>query len=134
MSTHQEKPNETVTPVPDITLVSDSEDEEVVDLEAVSRAAKAKLEEDLAKAKTRNVEIAWKKQAQVDHLAKKKKEDKEAAEVQWNVDEAAKKKVLVPPPVSSALPVFLGLETNMVSRLGQLFRPRTRRQGRPSVR
>ena len=61
MSTHQEKLNKTVMLVPDINLVSDGEDKEVIDLEAVARAAKVKLEEDLAKAKTQNDEIAWKK-------------------------------------------------------------------------
>ena len=100
MSTHQEKPNETMTPVPDVTLVSDGEDKEVVDLEAVSRAVKAKLKEDLVKAKTWNMEIVRKKQVWADCLAKKKKEDEEVVEAQWKVDEAAKKKVPVPPLVS----------------------------------
>ena len=100
MSTHQEKPNETVMPVPDVTLVSDGEDEVVIDLEAVSRAAKAKLEEDLVQVKTQNAEIVQKKQAQADHLAKKKKEDEEVVEAQQKADEATKKKVPVPTPVS----------------------------------
>ena len=41
MSTHQEKSNETVMPVPDVTLVTDGggKDENIVDLEAVARAA-----------------------------------------------------------------------------------------------
>ena len=120
MSSHQEKSNETVTPVPDVTLVSDGEDEEVVNLEAVSRAVKAKLEEDLVKAKTRNEEIAWKKQVQAVCLAvaKKNKEDEEAA------DEAAKKKVPVQPPVSS-FTCLLRLETDLVSSLGQSSQLRT---------
>ena len=101
MSTHQEKSNETMMPVPDVTLVSDSEgkDENIIDLEAVARVAMAKLEKDLADAKVWNEKIVRKKQEQVDHL-KKKKEDEEVAEAQWKVDEAAKKNVLVPPPVS----------------------------------
>ena len=101
MSTHQEKSNETMTPVPDITLVSDSEgeDKNIVDLEAVARVAMAKLEKDLVDTKAWNKRIAWKKQERVDHL-KKKKEDEEVAEAQQKADEAAKKKVLVPPPVS----------------------------------
>ena len=107
MSTPQEKSNETVMPVPDVTLVSDGEDEEVVDLEAVARLAKAKLKEDFAKAKTRNEEITRKKQARADGL-KKEKEDKEVAEAQRKVDEAAKKKVPVQPPVSSVFACLLG--------------------------
>ena len=98
-----------MTPVPDVSLVSDSKDEEVVDLEAMARVAKAQLEGDLVKAKTQNDEIVWKKQARVDCLAKKKKEDEEAAEAQWKADEATKKKVLVPPPVSVVcLPPLVG--------------------------
>ena len=48
MSSHQEKSKETMTPVPDVTAVSDDKDEEVVDLEAVARLVKAKLDQDLA--------------------------------------------------------------------------------------
>ena len=100
MSSHQEKPKETVTPVPDVTVVSDDEDE--VDLEAVARLAKAKLDQDLADARVRNEGIAWKKQEWADRL-RKKKEDGDAAEAQRRLDEAAKaaKKVPVQPPVSS---------------------------------
>ena len=54
MSTSQEKSNATMMPVPDITLVSDSEDEEVIDLEAIARAAAVKLEKDLEEAKRRH--------------------------------------------------------------------------------
>ena len=56
MSSHQEKTNKTITPVPDVTVVMDGEgeDEDVIDLEAVVRAAAAKLEKDLVEAKTRN--------------------------------------------------------------------------------
>ena len=106
-------------PVPDVTLVSDNEgeDENVVDLEAVARAATAKLEKDLADAKVQNDRIAWKKKERADCL-RKKKEDKDAveakkkvdadvAEVTWKVDKEARKKVLVQPPVSSVLSVFL---------------------------
>ena len=42
----QEKSSTTVMLIPDVTLVSDSKDEEVVDLEAIARAAAAKLEKD----------------------------------------------------------------------------------------
>ena len=100
MSSHQEKPKETVTPVPDVTVVSDDEDE--VNLEAVARLAKAKLDQDLADARAWNEGIAWKKQEWVDRL-RKKKEDEDAAEAQRRLDEAAKaaKKVPVQPPVSS---------------------------------
>ena len=135
MFTHQEKPNENVTPVPDVTLVSDGEgeDKNIVDLEAVARVATAKLEKDLADAKARKNRIMWKKQEWVDRL-KKKKEDEEAAGAKKKADEEARKKVLVQPPVSSVLPVFLGPETNLVSRLGRLFRPRTQWQGCPNAR
>ena len=103
MSSHQEKPKETVMPVPDVTIVSDDEDE--VDLEAVARLAKAKLDQDLADARARNEGIAQKKQERADRL-RKKKEDEDAAEAQRRLDEAAKaakaaKKVPVQPPVSS---------------------------------
>ena len=98
---HQEKSNKTIMPVPDVTLVSDGEgeDENIVDLEAVARVATAKLEKDLVDAKAQNKRIAWKKQEWADRL-KKKKEDEEVVEAQWKVDEAAKKKVPVPPLVS----------------------------------
>ena len=69
MSSHQEKTNETVSPVPDVTVLTDSEGEdEVVDLEAMARAATAKLEKDLAEAKTQNERIARKKQERADRL------------------------------------------------------------------
>ena len=101
MSSHQEKSNKTVMPVPDVTTMSGSEDEEVVNLEAVTQVARAKLEEDLVKAKTWNEEITRKKKEWVDHL-RKKKEDEDAAEAKKKVDkEAARKKVPVHPPVSS---------------------------------
>ena len=99
----QEKSKVTVTPVPDVTLVSDGEDEEIINLEAIARAAMAKLEKDLADAKVQNDEIVQKKQERVNCLAvvKKKKEDEEAAEVQRKADEEAKKKGSVHPLVSS---------------------------------
>ena len=50
----------TVMPIPDITWVSDSKDEEVMDLEAMARMAMAKLE-DLAEVKAWNEGIVWKK-------------------------------------------------------------------------
>ena len=81
MSSHQEKSKETVMPVPDITIMSDSEDEVVVDLEAVARLAKEKLDQDLADARVRNEGITRKKQERADRL-RKKKEDKDAAEAQ----------------------------------------------------
>ena len=99
----QEQPNATMTPVPDINLVSDGEDEEIVNLEAITRLAKAKLDQDLAEAKVWNEGIAWKKQEQANRQApaKKKKEDEEVAEAKWKADKDAKKKVPVQPPVSS---------------------------------
>ena len=109
MSSHQEKTNKTVSPVPDVTVLTDSEGEdEVVDLEAMARAAAAKLEKDLAEAKTRNKRIAQKKQERADRLWKQK-EDEDAKEAQWKLDEAAKaaKQVPVEPPVHFILPVFL---------------------------
>ena len=101
MSSHQEKSKETMTPVPDVTTMSDSKDGEVVDLEAVARLAKVELDQDLADARVQNEGIARKKQEWVDCL-RKKKEDEDAAEAQWKLDEAAKatKKVLVQPSVS----------------------------------
>ena len=103
MSSHQEKTNETVSPVPDVTVLTDGKGEdEVVDLEAVARAAAAKLEKDLAEAKMWNERITRKKQERVDRL-QKKKEDEDAKEAQQKLDEAAKaaKKVPVEPPVRS---------------------------------
>ena len=106
MSSHQEKTNKTVSPVPDVTVLTDSEGEdEVVDLEAMARAAAAKLEKDLAEAKTWNERIARKKQERADRL-QKKKEDEDAKEAQRKLDEAAKK-VPVEPPVRFILPVIL---------------------------
>ena len=92
MSTSQEHSNATVMLAPDMTMVSDDKDEEVVDLEAVAREATAKLEKDLAEVKARNDGIVWKKQEQANQLvaAKKRKED-EAAEAQRKADEEAKK-------------------------------------------
>ena len=87
MSSHQEKTNETITPVPDVTVVMDGEGkDEVVNLEAVARAAAAKLEKDLAEAKTRNKRIAQKKQERADCL-RKQKEDEDTKEAQQKLDE-----------------------------------------------
>ena len=87
-------------PVPDVTTMSDGEDEEVINLEAVTWVARVKLEEDLAKAKMWNEEIARKNKEWADHL-RKKKEDKDAVEAKKKVDdEAARKRVPVQPPVS----------------------------------
>ena len=107
MSSHQEKTNETVSPVPDVTILTDGEDE--VDLEAVERVAVAQLARDLAAAKRRNEQIAQKKQERAD-LLQKQKEDKDAREAQRKLDEAAKarKKVPVAPPVCSS---FLSLRS-----------------------
>ena len=101
MSSHQEKPKETVTPVLAVTIVSDDEDE--VDLEAVERVAAAQLARDLAAAKRQNERIAQKKQERAD-LLRKQKEDEDAREAQRKLDEAAKarKKVPVEPPVRSS--------------------------------
>ena len=73
MSSHQEKSKETVTPVPDVTTVSDGEDEEVIDLEAIARLVKAKLDQDLAGARAWNEGIVQKKQERADRLRKKKR-------------------------------------------------------------
>ena len=111
MSTPQEKSNMAMTPVPDVTLVSDGEDEDIIDLEAVAREATAKLEKDLADMKVQNEGIARKKQEWANHQAavKKKKEDEEAVEAKWKADEEAKKKVPVLPPVSCVcLPSLVG--------------------------
>ena len=126
MSTPQEQPDVTMMPIPDVTLVSEGEgeDENIVNLEAMARAAMAKLEKDLVDVKAWNDRITWKKQEWADRL-KKQKEDEEVAEAKKKADEEARKKVPVQPPVSSVLPVFLGLETNLVSRLGWLLQPRT---------
>ena len=96
-------------PVPDVTIVTDGEGkDEVVDLEAMARVATAKLERDLAEAKTWNKRIARKKQEWADCL-RKQKEDEDVKEAQWKLDEAVKaaKKVPVQPPVRFILPVFL---------------------------
>ena len=101
MSSHQEKTNDTMSPVPDVTVLMDGEGEdEVVDLEAMARAAAAKLEKDLAEAKTRNERIAQKKQERADRLWKRQ-EDEDAKEAQRKLDEATKavKKVPVEPLV-----------------------------------
>ena len=97
MSSHQEKSNETVMPVPDVTMVMDGkgEDEDVIDLEAVAKVAMAKLEKELAEVKARNERITQKKQEWADQLKKKKEED-DAAEVK----QKAAKKVPVQPLVS----------------------------------
>ena len=58
MSSHQEKINETVSPAPDVTVLTDGEGEDEVDLEAVARAAAAKLEKDLVEVKMWNKRIA----------------------------------------------------------------------------
>ena len=100
MSLHQEKANETVSPVPDVTVLTDGEDED--DLEAVARVAAAKLAKDLVELKKRNKRIAQKKQERAD-LLRKQKEDADTREAQRKLDEAAKarKKVPVAPPVRS---------------------------------
>ena len=96
MSSHQEKTNETVSPVPDVTVLTDGEGEdEVVNLEAMERAAAAKLEKDLAEAKMWNEGIARKKPERADSL-RKKKEDEDAKDTQQKLDEAAKAAKKVP--------------------------------------
>ena len=106
--------------VPDITLVSDGkgDDENIIDLEAVARAATAKLEKDLVDAKEWNDRIAWKKKERADRLRKKKededaaeakkKADMDAVEAKRKADEEAREKVPVQPLVSCVLSVFLG--------------------------
>ena len=88
-------------PVPNVTIVSDSEDEEVVDLEAITRLAKEKLDQDLADARAWNEGIARKKQEWADCL-RKQKEDEDVKEAQQKLDEATKaaKRVPVQPLVS----------------------------------
>ena len=105
MSSHQEKANETMSPVPDVTVLTDGEDED--DLEAVARVAAAKLVKDLVELKKWNEQIAQKKQERAD-LLRKQKEDADAREAQRKLDEAAKarEKVLVAPLVCSS---FLSL-------------------------
>ena len=106
MPSHQEKANETMSPVPDVTVLTDGKDE--VDLEAVARVATAKLAKDLAELKKRNERIAQKKQERAD-LLRKQKEDEDTREAQRKLDEAAKarRKVPVAPPVHSTLSVFV---------------------------
>ena len=79
MSSHQEKTNETMSPVPDVTVLTDGEDQ--VDLEAMERVAAAQLARDLAAAKRQNERIAQKKQERAD-LLRKQKEDEDAREAQ----------------------------------------------------
>ena len=71
----QDQPNVTVTPIPDITLVSNGQDKDIINLEAM-----AKLEKDLVDAKVQNEGTAQKKQewANCQAVAKEKKEDEEA--------------------------------------------------------
>ena len=78
-----------------------SEDKEVVDLEAITRLAKEKLDQDLADARAWNEGIAQKKQERADCL-RKQKEDEDVKEAQQKLDEATKatKRVPVQPPVS----------------------------------
>ena len=99
MSSHQEKSKETVVSVPDVTIVSNDKDE--VDLEAVARLVKAKLDQDLVDVKVQNKRIVRKKQEWVDCL-RKQKEDEDVKEAQRKLDEATKatKKVPVQPPVN----------------------------------
>ena len=123
MSSHQEKPKEALTPIPDVTIVSDDEDE--VDLEAVARLAKAKLDQDLADARARNKGIVWKKQEWADRL-RKKKEDEDAAEAQQKLEEAvkaAKKKALVKPLVRFFACLLGESETDFDSQTGLTVPP-----------
>ena len=99
MPSHQEKSKQTMAPVPDVNIMSDDEDK--VDLEAVTRLVKVKLDQDLADVKARNKRITRKKQEWADRL-RKQKEDEDAKEAQRQLDEAAKaaKKIPVQPLVS----------------------------------
>ena len=139
MSTSQEQLNATMMPVPDVTQVSDGEDEEVVDLEAMARAVMAKLEKDLVEAKARNEGIIWKKQEWANcQAAAKKKEDEEVAEAQWKVDEAAKKSEKGLGAASGKFclssPVVQKLTWFPVWSQDQLFRPKTQWWGCPNAR
>ena len=133
MSSHQEKANETMSLVPDVTVLTDGEVE--VDLEAVARVAAAKLAKDLVELKKRNERTAQKKQERAD-LLWKQKEDEDVREAQRKLDEAAKarKKVPVAPLVRSTLSVFKELEIDLLSRLSWWFRLRARQWGRPNAR
>ena len=55
MPMSQEQSIVTVTPAPD--MVSDGKDEEIVDLEAIAREAKVKLDKDLVEAKVWNDQL-----------------------------------------------------------------------------
>ena len=66
MSTSKDKSNATMTPVPDVNMVSDGQDEQVINLEAIAMEAQVKLEKDLADTKVQNDEIVQKKQQHAD--------------------------------------------------------------------
>ena len=74
MSTPQETSNAAMAPAIDVE--SDGEDEQVVNLVAVTREATAKLEKDLADAKVQNDEIMQKKQEWADRRAAVKKKNR----------------------------------------------------------
>ena len=136
MSTPQKKSNATIMPIPDVNMASDSKDEQVVDLEAVATEAGAKLKKDLVDVKAWNNKITWKKQEWVDQkeVERKHEEDMDAAAAKKKVDEDAKKKGLVQPPVVSTCLLLEGWRANLVSSLGRLCFLGMRRQGRPSTR
>ena len=95
MSTPQEKLNMTMTPIPNADMVSDGEDEWVIDLEAVAREAITKLKKDLVDTKAWNDKIVRKKQEWADQkkeAERQHQEDTDKVAAKKKVDEATKKK------------------------------------------
>ena len=89
-------------------MVSDGEDKQIVDLDAIAREAQVKLEKDLADTKAWNDKIAQKKQQHADQKKEVERQhqedvDKKVARlvVKEKADEATKKKGSVQPPVVS---------------------------------
>ena len=65
----QEQSNTTMMPAADVTMVLDGEDEAIMDLGAITREVKVKLDKDLVEAKAWNDGIMWKKQEWANQLA-----------------------------------------------------------------
>lgn len=153
MSTSPEKSNAVATPIPDVVMLSD-EDDEVIDLEEVAERARKKMEQELADAKKRKDEIERKRKVPEDRkrevedrkrqedmeAERKKKADEEAAQkrvddeaVQKRVDdEAAKQK-------GEAQPLVVSEAAHRSTRKANVFRnifccPGTRRRGCLSAR
>ena len=125
-----------MTPIPDANIVSDSEDELVIDLEAITREAEAKLKKDLVDAKVQNDKIAWKQQEQADQrkeVERQYQEDMDKVVAKEKADEATRKKGSVQPPVVSTC-LSEGQEADLISSLGVLHCLETQRWGCPSIR